>query len=50
MEHERVLASGLVERIGEEVGVATHTVAAAALAPADGPAPTVVDATTTIER
>ncbi|MBM3715262.1 MAG: acetate kinase [Actinobacteria bacterium] len=51
MSTEAVLASGLVERIGEGTGVATHTVAAAALA-GDGssPAPTVTDATSRIER
>ncbi|MFZ8757115.1 acetate/propionate family kinase [Microbacterium sp. HMH0099] len=51
MRTEAVLASGLVERIGEGTGVATHTVAAAALA-GDGssPAPTVTDATSRIER
>ena len=42
MDAERVLASGLVERIGEEHGHATHTV----LNPrTDGPSPAVVDAT-----
>lgn len=50
MDDERVLASGLVERIGEGMGVATHTVTAAAMASADAPAPTVMDATSTIER
>ncbi|MFJ4038440.1 acetate/propionate family kinase [Microbacterium sp. NPDC090007] len=56
MATESVLAVGLVERIGEPAtgagsgGVATHTVKAAALAAADGPAPTVTDATSTIER
>jgi acetate kinase len=57
---EEVLASGLVERIGEDVGVATHTVTAAALrdpdapggALADGPsaAPALLDATYTLEK
>ena len=49
MDTERTLASGLVERIGEAMGVARHTVHPAALAAADGPAPTVVDATSTRE-
>jgi len=50
MQREQVLASGLVERIGDAVGAATHTVAAAALAAPDGPAPTVTEATHTVER
>ena len=50
MTREEVLASGLVERIGEGIGVAKHTVAATALADPDGPAPTATDATYTIER
>ncbi|WOF24056.1 acetate kinase [Microbacterium betulae] len=41
MESERVLASGLVERIGEEVGAATHTVRFTA-APGE-PAPAIAD-------
>ncbi|MGX1702923.1 acetate kinase [Microbacterium sp. NPDC055357] len=45
MQTESVLASGLVERIGEAVGRAVHTVEAAALADPRGPAPTVVEAT-----
>jgi acetate kinase len=55
MRHERVLASGLVERIGDPStgsgtgGTAKHTVEAAALAPGDE-APAVTDATYTIER
>ncbi|WP_394278844.1 acetate/propionate family kinase [Microbacterium sp.] len=43
---ERRLASGLVERIGEAQGVATHTVHFAG----DGPAVTATKATTTQER
>ncbi len=56
MAHERVLASGLVERIGDPStgsgtgGTATHTITAAALSAPDAPAPTVTDATYTIER
>jgi acetate kinase len=46
MDAETVLASGLVERIGEESGRSTHTVFAA---PSDGPAPTMLDATYTRE-
>tara|TARA_R110002020_G_scaffold10260_6_gene39533 strand:+ start:4017 stop:5258 length:1242 start_codon:yes stop_codon:yes gene_type:complete len=44
---EDVLASGLVERIGEDVGSATHTVSAAGFghARAGEPAPTVLEAT-----
>ena len=42
MDAETVLASGLVERIGEAVGRSTHTVFSA---PTDGPAPTMLDAT-----
>ena len=49
MAQERVLASGLVERIGEPSGVAKHTVVGALTDP-DGPAPAVTDATSTIER
>ncbi|MFL0412285.1 acetate/propionate family kinase [Microbacterium paludicola] len=48
MAHERVLASGLVERIGEDTGVATHTVRFHA-EPGE-PAPTVLDSTHQIER
>ncbi|MFS0732133.1 acetate kinase [Microbacterium sp. 1P10UB] len=44
---ERVLASGLVERIGEPVGVARHTVYAPET---DGPAPTMLEATATLEQ
>jgi acetate kinase len=47
MDGERVLASGLVERIGDPTGSATHTV----FAPdASGPAPTMLEATYTEER
>ncbi|WP_460772340.1 acetate/propionate family kinase [Microbacterium sp. GXF7504] len=46
MDAEQVLASGLVERIGEPTGHAAHTVASAAFDRADA-APTVLDATTT---
>jgi len=42
MDAETVLAAGLVERIGQESGLASHTVFAA---PAAGPAPTMLDAT-----
>ncbi|WP_019179002.1 acetate/propionate family kinase [Microbacterium yannicii] len=55
MDTESTLASGLVERIGAStgsgtgLGIARHTVHAAALAAPDGPAPTVVDATRTRE-
>jgi acetate kinase len=42
MEAETVLASGLVERIGEPMGRSMHTVFPA---PGDGPAPAVLDAT-----
>lgn len=48
MEREAVLASGLVERIGQPMGTAAHTVSAAAFA-ASGPAPAVLDATFTEE-
>ncbi|KRA24190.1 acetate kinase [Microbacterium sp. Root61] len=50
MDHEQVLASGLVERIGEATGRARHTVTAAGMG-ADGTdaAPTVLDATYTRE-
>ncbi|AZS37716.1 Acetate kinase [Microbacterium lemovicicum] len=44
---ERVLASGLVERIGEPVGVARHTVYAPQT---EGPAPTMLEATATLEQ
>ena len=44
MDNEAVLASGLVERIGQENGHARHTVTAAEFAP-DEPAPTFVSAT-----
>ena len=54
---EEVLASGLVERIGQGTGVAKHTVTSAALRRVDPPlpegpteAPTLLDATYTIER
>ncbi|MGP3534726.1 acetate/propionate family kinase [Microbacterium sp. RD1] len=48
---EQVLASGLLERIGQKTGVATHTVTAAALTSGgDAPALTVTDATYEIER
>lgn len=56
---EEVLASGLVERIGDGIGIAKHTVTAAALrdpatvdALPDGPseAPALLDATYTIEQ
>jgi acetate kinase len=48
---EEVLATGLVERIGEQVGVARHTVTAAGLgASADAASLTVTDATTELER
>lgn len=46
MDTERTLASGLVERIGEAVGEARHTVFAP---PTDGPSPTFLDATRTRE-
>ncbi|MFE7844126.1 acetate/propionate family kinase [Microbacterium sp. NPDC057407] len=46
MDAETTLASGLVERIGEAVGRATHTVTAPAT---DGPAATYTDATYTRE-
>jgi len=46
MDAETVLASGLVERIGDDVGRSTHTVFAA---PGDGPAPTMLDATYALE-
>ena len=42
MDAEAVLASGLVERIGEEVGTSTHTVTSASF---DSDAPTMLDAT-----
>ena len=42
MDAETVLASGLVERIGQETGHASHTVYAPL---AEGPAPTMLDAT-----
>ncbi|MDE0546030.1 acetate/propionate family kinase [Microbacterium sp. C7(2022)] len=48
MASERTLASGLVERIGEAVGKATHTVYPAASL--EGAMPTVVDATHHNER
>ncbi len=44
MVHEQVLAQGLVERIGQERGHATHTVAS--FGEADAAAPTALDATT----
>jgi acetate kinase len=47
MDAEAVLASGLVERIGEATGEATHTVTSAALAA--GAAPAMLDATYTRE-
>ncbi|WP_194396060.1 acetate/propionate family kinase [Microbacterium atlanticum] len=46
MDTERTLASGLVERIGDALGVARHTVYAA---PTDGPAAAFLDATRTRE-
>lgn len=50
-ETEELLATGLVERIGEASGSATHTVTAAALGSSGaGPALTVTDATYEIER
>jgi acetate kinase len=48
MRTERVLASGLVERIGEDVGVATHTVRYHA-EPGE-PSPAVLDSTHQIEQ
>ena len=47
VDSEALLASGLVERIGEEVGSASHTVTAAGLGHSDPtrPAPTVLNAT-----
>lgn len=42
MDAETVLASGLVERIGEEVGSSAHTVFAT---PTEGPAPAMLNAT-----
>ncbi len=47
MDTERVLASGLVERIGEPTGHAAHTVASAAFGGPDAAAPAVLDATST---
>jgi acetate kinase len=47
MDGERVLASGLVERIGEDMGSAAHTVYAAETS---GPAATMLEATYTQER
>ena len=46
METERTLASGLVERIGSDLGVARHTVYTPS---ADAPAPAFLDATRTRE-
>ncbi|MFE1644307.1 acetate/propionate family kinase [Microbacterium sp. P01] len=47
MDHERVLASGLVERIGEPVGYARHTVTAFGMGvDPDAAAPAVLDVTT----
>ncbi|KQR91038.1 MULTISPECIES: acetate/propionate family kinase [Microbacterium] len=46
MSTESVLASGLVERIGQADGRARHTVTAAAFGGSDAAAPTVLDATT----
>lgn len=46
MSTESVLASGLVERIGQAYGRARHTVTAAAFGGSDAAAPTVLDATT----
>lgn len=46
MHHEQVLASGLVERIGQTHGHAAHTVHAAAFA-GDAASPAVTEATTT---
>ncbi|MER7796348.1 acetate kinase [Microbacterium sp. NPDC096154] len=48
MRHERLLASGLVERIGEDTGIATHTVRFHA--EPGRPAPTVLDSTHQVER
>lgn len=48
MRTERVLASGLVERIGEDTGVATHTVRYHA--EPGQPAPAVLDSTHQLER
>lgn len=46
MEHEQVLATGLVERIGEGLGMSRHTVTAASSGPVgEGPAPTMLEAT-----
>ena len=44
MDNEAVLASGLVERIGQEGGHSRHTVTAAEFSP-DEPAPTFVSGT-----
>ncbi|HWI30640.1 MAG TPA: acetate kinase [Microbacterium sp.] len=51
VETERVLASGLVERIGAPVGASAHTVFAPATGagPSPGPAPTMLEATYTRE-
>lgn len=49
MDAAATLASGLVERIGEGVGRATHTVTAPAAPPATGAAATYTDATYTRE-
>jgi acetate kinase len=49
-ETEEVLATGLVERIGEASGVATHTVTSATLAGEGEASLTVTDATYEIER
>ncbi|MDQ1130832.1 acetate/propionate family kinase [Microbacterium sp. SORGH_AS_0888] len=46
MAQEAVLATGLVERIGQSDGRARHTVTAAAFGEGDAAAPTVLDATT----
>lgn len=46
MASEAVLATGLVERIGQHDGRARHTVSAAAFGQTDAAAPTVLDATT----
>ncbi|TQJ31344.1 acetate/propionate family kinase [Microbacterium sp. SLBN-146] len=49
MASESVLASGLVERIGEETGRSSHTVTAAAIDSVTDAAPTMLDATYTRE-
>jgi acetate kinase len=49
MASESVLASGLVERIGEDTGRSSHTVTSAAIESATDAAPTMLDATYTRE-